>query len=61
MARKKKISHKYLDAKRVLQGDVAYSCCVIFFSKPPLLATAGDRITGLTQAYSSYERNKLLK
>lgn len=33
---------------RVLQGDVVYSCCANFFSKPPLLATAGDRITGCT-------------
>lgn len=55
------VSHKCLDTKRVLQGDVVYSFCVNFFSKPPLLATARDRITGLTQGQDSYERNKLLK
>lgn len=34
---------------------------LFFFSKHPLLATAGDRINGLTQAHSSYKKNKLLK
>lgn len=56
-----KVSHKCLDARKVLEGDVVYSCFVNFFPKLLLLTTARDRITGLTQAHRSYERNKLLR
>lgn len=40
--------------------ETSYIVALLNF-KPSLLATARDRITGLTQGHCSYKRNKLLR